>query len=471
MPSLFPTTKNDPELAPFRPGLVFAFFNALAWQIGIGTPMVLFAEQLGATPLEVGLAYSFVFVLTPVQIVSTALLPRYGFKALMLGGWRTRSFFLGVPAVLAVLAFQGEQPWMVKALVASVFFFCLFRSIGAASGTSWFYAILPEAARGRYFASDQFVSAIAGVGTLLASAALFALLPVYWALLVQYAIALIGSSISYYALKRLPDAERPTSISLRTVIRDTPRHLFRASTFRSYVWLAVGCAVVATPLPPFSAYYLKVGPRFSSGQIMLFEVLRYLGVMVAAWVIRRRIDTTGARPFFLLALGNYTAVGVFWWFFLETGFGGVPGITAAYFLLGLGAATWGIANLNYLPQIISAEERTLAVSVHGAVTACIGGLSPIVWGVFLKSGEGAARGINADVFQWFFVTVVVGSILISYRLVRLPEEKGHPVEPILIGNAILRPFRAMTYLVNLVEPRSVGTANSKAEERESRAGR
>ena len=52
MRALFPTARSDPELAPFRPGLVFAFFNAIAWQIGIGTPMVLFAEELGATPLD-----------------------------------------------------------------------------------------------------------------------------------------------------------------------------------------------------------------------------------------------------------------------------------------------------------------------------------------------------------------------------------------------------------------------------------
>src|SRR3954465_5669800 len=137
MPSLFPTAKSDPELLPFRPGLTFAFFNALAWQIGIGTPMVLFAEQLGASPAQVGLAYSFVFVLTPVQIVSTALLPRFGFKALMLGGWRTRSLFLGVPAALAIFVLAwGERSWMVQALVGSVFCFCVFRSIGAASGIS-----------------------------------------------------------------------------------------------------------------------------------------------------------------------------------------------------------------------------------------------------------------------------------------------------------------------------------------------
>ncbi len=452
--SLFPSAKYEPELLPFRPGLVFAFFNALAWQIGIGTPMVLFAEELGATPFQVGLAYSFVFVLTPVQIVATALLPRFGFKALMLGGWRTRSFFLGVPALLALLAMRGgERPWMIDAMVWSVFFFCLFRSIGAASGTSWFYAILPEAVRGRYFASDQFVSAVAGVGTLLASAALFALLPVYPALLAQYVIALLGSTISYYSLKQLPDAERPRSISLRTVLRDTPRHLFAPSTFRKYVWLSALCAVLATPIPPFAAYYLKVGPQLATGQIMLFEVLRYAGVMVAAWVIRRRIDVTGARPYFMLALGIYAVVGVYWWFYLENGFGGIAGIYVAYFLLGLGVATWSIANLNYLPKVVSSEERTLVVAVHGAVTACIGGLSPVVWGLFLKSDAGAARGIDPAVFQWFFVSVVVGALVLIRLMARLPEEKGQSVEPIMIGNAILRPFRAMTFLVNLVEPR------------------
>ena len=466
--SLFPTAKTDPELAPFRPGLVFAFFNAMAWQIGIGTPMVLFAEQLGATPFEVAVAYSFVFVLTPLQIVSTALLPRYGFKALMLGGWRTRSFFLGVPALLAVLMIAGakEQRWMIQALVWSVFFFCVFRSIGAASGNSWFYAILPERVRGRYFASDQFVSAVAGVATLLASAAFFAFLPVYAALLAQYVIALAGSTVSYFSLKRLPDAERPTSINLRTVLRDTPRHLFVASAFRNYVWLAVGCAVIATPIPPFAAYYLKVGPQLSTAQIMLAEVLRYSGVIVAAWVIRRRIDAVGAKPFLAVAMAIYAAVGAYWWVFLENGFGGIGGIFAVYFMLGLGTATWAIANLNYLPRLTGDAERTLLVSIHGAVTAFVGGLSPTVWGFFLKQGEGPARSIDTDVFQWFFLSVVGGAGVLLLFFRRLPENKDQKVEPLFIGDAILRPLRAATALVNLIDPRALDRRKAARERKE-----
>lgn len=452
MRTLFPSARTDPELAPFRPGIVFAFFNALGWQIGIGTPMVLFAEELGATPFQVGLAYSFVFILTPVQILSTALLPRYGFKAVMLGGWRTRSFFLAVPAVLALLALRGEQPWMADTLVWSVFFFCLFRSIGAAAGISWFYAILPERVRGRYFASDQFASAVASVATLLACAALFAVLPVYWALLAQYLIALVGSWVSFLALRRLPDAPRPAPVSLRQVLRDTPRHLFAPSVFRRYVWLAAAGAAIVTPLPPFAAYFLKVGPGLSTAQIMVFEVARYAGVMVAAWVLRRRIDETGARPFFLLALGLYVVVAAFWWTYLEFGLGGIPGLLGSYFLLGLAAAAWVMANLQYLPKTTTAEDRTLAVSIHGAVTAVVGGLAPILWGLILKA-EGGGRGLDAGWFQVFFLCVAAGGLVLGQLIARLPEERGHPVEPLLIGNAILRPFRAMTYLVNLVEPR------------------
>ena len=415
--------------------------------------MVLFAEQLGASSLQVGLAYSFVFLLTPIQIVSTALLPRYGFKRVMLGGWGTRSLFLSVPAVLAVLApIWGVQPWMAPVLVGSVFWFCFFRSIGAAAIIPWLYAILPVQARGRYFGNDQFISGIGGVVTLLACVALFAALPIYTALLVQYGIALVGSIFSYYALKRLPDAPNPTALSLRSVLRDTPRHMFHPSPFRRYLWLAVGYAVLSTPIPPFVAYYLKVGPQLSAGQIMAFEVLRYAGVMVAAFVIRQRIDATGARPFFLLTMALYVFIAVFWWIFLQGQATSLIGVYIAYFALGLAAACWTIANLNYLPSVIAPEDRTLAVSIQGAVTACIGGCSPIIWGVFLKTrGAGGGQGIDVEVFQIFFVVVLVSVVVLSSLLATLAEDRGAPVEPLVIGNAIFRPFRAATYLVNLID--------------------
>lgn len=453
LPRLIPTEKSDPELAPFRSGLLFGFFNALTWQIGIGTPMVLFCEELGASALQVGLAYSFVFILTPIQILATALLPRYGYKKVMLGGWAARSVFLVVPVWLAVVAPRwGVQPWMAPALVGSVFWFCFFRTIGAAAIMPWLYSILPAKARGRYFGSDQFISGFAGVGTLLVCVVLFAHLPVFTALLLQYGVALIGSYFSFASLRKLPDAPNPQPIGLAQVVRDTPRYMFRASAFRHYLWLAVWYAVLSTPIPPFLAYFLKVGPGLSAGQIMGFEVFRYAGVIVAAAFIRRRIDRSGARPFFLVAMILYLVVGAAWWSYVHGTWSATNGIYAAYFVLGLAAASWTIANLNYLAQVVEEENRALMVAIQGAVTACLGGLSPILWGLLLRgTGADGAPAIDVGVLQVFFGFVAVSVVILSSLLARLPEDLDARSVSLVIGNAIFRPFRAATYLVSLVD--------------------
>lgn len=451
MSFLFPTAKSDPELAPFRAGLVFGFFNALTWQIAIGTPMVLFAERLGASSFQVGLAYSFVFTLTPLQIAATALLPRFGFKRLSLGGWGARSVFLTVPIVLALLAPATGSAWMVNTLVWSVFLFCFFRSIGAAAMTTWFIGFLPAGIRGRYFASDQICSGVAGVGTLIICSALFALLPIYTALLVQYVIGLVGSTLSYYALKRLPDIERPAAISLGSILRDTPRHLFAPTDFRHYLWLAVWYTVISTAIPPFAAYYLKVGAHLGADKIMLFEVLRYGGVVTGAWFLRRHIDQIGARPFFLLSLVFTAIAAICWWVYLHYGMTGVPAMFAIYLFVGLGWVCWTVANLNYLPKVAPEADRALIVSVYGAATQFIGGCAPILLGLVLKSQEpDGSPGINKELFQWFFVSVLMSAIILLFLVSRLKEEtKSSGI--LLLGDTVLNPFRAVSFLTDLIE--------------------
>ncbi|MCC5022113.1 MAG: hypothetical protein J6386_04595 [Candidatus Synoicihabitans palmerolidicus] len=208
--------------------------------------------------------------------------------------------------------------------------------------------------------------------------ALFAQLPVFVALLIQYGIAMVGSYFSFISLRRLPDASNSDPISLGHVVRDTLTHMFRALPFRHFLWLAGGYAVISTPIPPFLAYFLKVDPGLHAGQVMRFEVLRYAGVIVAAAVIRRRIDATGARPFFLISMLLYMLVGLGWWAYAQGWWQTMGGIYAASFVLGLAAACWTISNLNYLAQVVEAKERALMVAIQGAVTAFLGGLSPIL---------------------------------------------------------------------------------------------
>ena len=238
---------------------------------------------------------------------------------------------------------------------------------------------------------------------------------------------------------------------LSAVVRATPRHVWGSGTFQKYLWLAVWYCVFSTPIPAFVAYYLKVGPQFSSGLIMVFEIVRYMGVFLTAWMLRGRIDRMGAKPFLLLSLALYVIIGGYWWIFLRTHGGGLTIMMLAYGLLGVGATCWTVANLGYLPKIVSEHERPLMVSIHGAVTSCIGGCAPLIWGWFLKDTNAAGPTINVAVFGWFFVTVAASALVLLVLVARLPEDKSVHVEPLSVGSAIMRPLRAMTYLASLVE--------------------
>jgi len=446
---MFFSAQRDPELHPYRRGLYFAFFNALNWQVATGTPTVLFMEHLGADSFATGLVYAWTLLLTPVQVFATLLLPRLGFKRLTLAGWGARSWFLLVPLSLTLAAPAEAVPWMIHAMVAAMFGYSLSRAVGAAAITTWLQTLVPAPVRGRYWSTDQMMAGTAAVGTLLVSAALFAWLAPAWAFFVQYAISIAGAWQALRCLKSLPDIERPTVMSLEKIRADTPRHLFGPGPFRPYLWLAVIYYLVMTPLAPFGAYFLKASGGLSVSSIMIYTMLQYAGAISGSWFMSTRIDRTGAKPFFRLSFACFALIALGWlaclrWAPLTAW--AMPGL---YFLLGVGSGIFSAANVSYLAKIIPEHDRALPVSLHGAITASLGGLSPVLWGLFLR-GSGPVPAVNPAAFQVFFLVTLAGAAGLVLLAGRIEEKAGH-VDPLLTGSWLLRPFRAMTYLINLVE--------------------
>lgn len=417
----------------------------MAWQIALGTPMVLFCERLGASTFEVGLAYAFVFLMTPLQVLATAWVSRFGFRRVMLTGWSLRSVFLLVPLAIAVAAPAEGGRILVLCLIGSVFFFCLFRSFGVAAWLPWLYTILPETVRGRYFATDQIVAGTAGVGTLLLCAWLFHALPLYEAFRIEYLVAIVGSLLSFFALSRLPNPRPPESLDLAAVVRETPGLVRRAGPFRQLVLIGVWFAATVTPFPPFCAYFLKVGPGLSASEILLLTTLQYVGAIAGALLIRGRIDRLGSRPFFRIALAVYALVALFWLAYLQGMFTRNGPLYGVYFAMGLATSMWFSANLNYLPRVVEPGRRSLMVAINSAGISLAGGLAPIAWGLFLR-GEGPVASVDTGVFRLFFLSVLASTLILFFFIRRLPLTVGGSPER-LPGLLVFRPFRAMTNLV------------------------
>lgn len=446
---IFPSKTHHPELYPYRGGIYFSFFNALNWQVAIGTPTVLFMQQIGANSFQVGLVFSWTFLLTPAQVLSTPLLSRYGYKRLTMIGWGSRTVCLLVPIGLSLLAPPGPVPWMINLMVVTTFVYCLLRALGTSALTTWFYQIVPAEFRGRYWATDQLTTGVAIGGSLLIYALFFSLLPIYAAFILLYLIAVLGALLAYRQLQKLPDAEKPTPISLQKVMTETPRLITQPGFFRFYLVIAVVFYAGITPLAPFAVYYLKASAGVSTAQVILLTMLTYAGLIAANIAMRKHMDNIGAKPFFKAAFLSYALISAAWILFLFTGGKAYWTLPFLFFLQGAGSGFWNSANLSYLVKLVPENDRALPVSIHGAAMTFMGGCTPVLWGLFLKV-PGDVPSFNVPVFAGYYVSLLVMCVALLFFVRRLPETAG-PVGPIFQGSWVLRPFRAVATLVNLIE--------------------
>lgn len=455
-PSKAPADDPAPSLALYADLLRFGFFNATTWMIGLGTPLVLLAGQLGASSFEVGIAYAFVFLLLPVQILATSTLPRFGYKRQILFGWASRGVFLLVPLGLAFMAPEEPGRWMVYALVGSTFFFSLFRAIGSCAVMPLVYSTVPEKVRGRYFSTDQAVTGISGIMTLLLCALLFRFLPVYEAFFWQYLYAVIGVFFTLYYLGRVKDPPKPEATRLPDIIRETPKVCLKRSPYRQYLGFMIASALTGTAFVPLQAYYLKVEAGLGIDSILAFTALQYAGAILGTLIMRNRIDRVGVKPVFRFALLSGACLSTYW-FFLVTGHDFLLRfISLAYFVFGLSSSQWLTAHLKYMPRVCDEKKQALHVSVHSAVIGIIGGLAPMAWGFVVKV-PGHNPGVQATAFAAFFLVLVTTQIALFSYVPRLTSE--HRERPALqTGASILRPFRYVGNLINPIPNRRESTS-------------
>lgn len=446
---IFPTQKSSPELYPYRHGIYFAFFNALNWQVAIGMPTVLFMQQLGANAFQVGLVFAWTYLLTPVQVLSTALLPRYGYKRVTMAGWGARSVCLLVPVGLALLAPAEPVAWMIYAMLGATFVYCFIRALGTSTITTWLYQLVPAEIRGRYWATDQLTAGVAIGGSLICYAILFLVLPPYPAFIILYCVSIGGAAASYYQLKHLRDVEKPKPIGLDRVAQETPRLMLRPSLFRTYLWISVALYASITPISPFGAYYLKTSAKIGTSTVLLLTMLTYLGLIIVNMIMRAHMDRIGTKLFFKLCFLAHVVLAIGWVVFLESDGGQKWLLPGLYLVAGFGSGCWNSANLAYLVKIVPEQERALPVSIHGAVITFAGGCTPVLWGLFLKV-PGEFPAVNVPVLEGFFVSLGVVCFALLFLLRQLPEQSG-PLELPLQGSWIWRPFRAAANLINLVE--------------------
>jgi MFS family permease len=418
----------------------FSAANAVAFQITLGAPTVLYAMSLGASATVLGVITALTPLLSIFQIPAAFFMARVGYRRFILAGWGLRNIFVGAIALLPLLAFL-DAPSKLVALLSCLFAFNLLRGIAAGAWLPWISDIIPEPVRGRFLSHDQ---------TCQQSGSLFALLVCSWTLggshvaswqySTAFFISMLAGFVSLLFINHVPEtgtAPLPSSqinqpVPWRAIVAYPP--------FRRLVLFNVLYQIAIGSLSVFSVAFLRDSPQYgyTSGQILLASSTAFLGAMASVQVVGRVIDRTGSRPILRAALALYSLL-IAGWAALAGEL--VPEHIAALLIPGLffgyGVATgnFNIANLRLTMSTMPPMGRNHFFAYFTVISSLSLGFAPIVWGLLIDALAHGGRlklphvaGFHLGAFTVYFLALFVCALIALLSIGQLREERSVPID-------------------------------------------
>src|SRR5687767_10789929 len=115
----------------FPPGLNnafrFATFNALSFQIVLGSPMVLYAKSLDASATVLGILAGMMPLLVIFQIPAAHYVNQVGYKRFVYAGWGVRVFFIFLMALVPLSGSFLDSSTRLALILTLLFAFNLSR--------------------------------------------------------------------------------------------------------------------------------------------------------------------------------------------------------------------------------------------------------------------------------------------------------------------------------------------------------
>lgn len=432
----------------FPPGLqnayLFAWFNALSYQVVLGSPMILYAKTLGASATVLGVIAGMMPLLVILQIPAAAHIPRIGYRRFVVGGWSVRVLFIAGMALVPLLGGMLDAHNQLALLVFFLFGFNLSRGISSCAWLPWITGLVPEPMRGRYLARDAAIQNVAGMVTFWISAALLGPEAAPWRFSVLFAFSAAMGWASLFFLRRIPDI--PTTPEPSGGAGPVPwLAMMRHRPFARLLQAVVLWAVAYGGMSAFTVAFLRSSLGLRENEVLWLTSLAFLGGLSSLWFLGSRLDHLGSRPVMEFCGLGWVGV-VAGWLALAGGWK-APSETwvlGLQFLMGLLAALMQMAHTRLAMAVIPVMGRNHFFALYSVASNVTLGLAPIGWGLWIDAiGERNWRwlGMEWNRFSLFYAAVAVVFLGVVILARRLMEPKAVSMETLLRELLIQSPQR------------------------------
>jgi MFS family permease len=419
-----------------------------------GAPFSLFARDLGASELQIGILAALPFLASLVSMPASAVTERTGKrKSIFLAGlYAQRLLWFPIALIPLWLFHRGSTGPNGAAVLVFMGLILLMHALGAIGGPawlSWMADLVPDRVRGKYFSRRRqwgILSAIPTalfVGWLLDRMAPAATggqadpsATLRWCAIIFMCAAVFGViDISFF--RRVPDVpmEPRRRVPLLKLMAGPLRD-------RQFLWFAAFVATLTfavTFMGQFVVFFLmdKVGVSGTGIQMMLL-VAPMLAQLVVLPIWGLATDRMGKKPVLAIASLGLVPVGFAWCFM-------GPGMQWLGYVLSIaGAVLWTgveVANLNFVLEFSGSEKGENGGSSYVAVNSVIINIAGCMGGLL--------SGVVAKVLKdWHWEPAIPGVASITFY------------EVLFVTSALLRLLAAGLFLPHLVEHKAQGTVQT-----------
>ncbi|MBM3832315.1 MAG: MFS transporter [Verrucomicrobia bacterium] len=416
--------KNNSLPAGLKNAFAFVAFNALSFQMVLGSPMILFAKSLNASATVLGIISGMMPLLVIFQIPAASHVPRYGYKRFVYGGWGIRVLFIFVMALVPVSGRFLEPSSQLALMLFLLFGFNLSRGISSCAWLPWITSLVPASVRGKYLAQEAAFINVASFGAFLLAAWCLGSQPRASQFALIFAFSALMGTVSLFFLKRIPEGEAPEEARVST--HPVPWiEIARYRPFRKLLWMNVGWSMAYGGLGAFTVAFLKTEAGMPEGKILVMNSVAYLGGLSSLWFLGSRMDRLGSKPILTFSLASWCFI-ILGWIFLAGGVwpSTLRTVAILQFAMGLGLALINMANTRLAMATVPVMGRNHFFALFSVVANLTLGLAPIIWGVLIdamRSVEFRWHGFEWNRFTMFFILVAI-VMLVTIVLCRRLEE-------------------------------------------------
>ena len=444
---------NSESLPPrIHNAYFFQAFNAISWQICLGSPLILFARELGAPAVVLGLLAGLAPLTSTLQLLVAPHAERIGYRKLMVSGWSARVTMLVFLALLP-LATAFWSPTVVIALMILILVaFTSLRGIATCAWMPWITAIVPRAVRGAYLSRDRTFVGLASVGALAVAGVFLFDHGNMWAFSIVFGLSFLGGAASLYFLNRIPDpASTGQSDTLRTRMRW--RDLLRDGAFVRLLSFAAVVQLCVLSTGTFITIFVREEVHIQDGFILWISAGAALVGIFGLRLLRSRIDGMGSRPFlgvvFLWWTFYYLA-----WFLLAAHLVGGALFLAPLLMLAAGffASIYELSLTRLLMNTVGDRPgATQYFALQSVIVSVLAGLSPITWGWMLdalRSVQLVVGGVTLGGYAIFFGAqwLLLGVVFLA--LGRVKEGNATNTKTLLYRALVIAPGHRLAGLAH-----------------------